>query len=323
MKFAGVFTAIITPMDGGAVDVESLRGLVRHQLDGGVSGLVVCGSTGEGATLTDGEQGHALAVVIDEVLGRKPVVAGIGARSTHGAIAQAQAAKEAGADGLLVVTPAYNKPTQAGLEAHFLAVADATDLPVCLYNVPGRTSVDLLPETTGRLARHEGIVALKDATGSLPRAAAIRALVGEDFSLLSGDDPTLLPFMAQGGDGCISVLSNVAPAEVVKLVDSVGWRNLADARKIAAALGPLVSALFVESNPIPAKTALAWMGIIGSAELRLPLVPLTEAGGDVLAAGLEAAGISFRRAPGAPSTLGPGFVPERGTTTGSFRPLAP
>ncbi len=218
MKLSGAMTAIVTPMQGGQVDEGGLSSLVKAQLAGGIQGLVVNGSTGEAATLTDSEQAHVLRHVIDRVGGAVPVLAGVGSRSTHGAIDQAQSAQQAGADALLVVTPAYNKPTQQGLVQHFLAVAENTGLPIVLYNVPGRTGVDLLPETVAQLASHPRIVAIKEATGSVLRAARIRCLVPDDFALLSGDDFTVFPFVAQGGDGCISVASNIIPRAMVDLV---------------------------------------------------------------------------------------------------------
>lgn len=312
MKFRGVMTAIVTPMQQGSIDEGGLRNLVRKQVDAGIHGIVACGSTGEGATLTDEEQLHVFEQVVDEVLGRVPVVAGIGARSTHGAIAQAQAAEKAGVDGLLVVTPAYNKPTQAGLIAHFLAVAENTRANICLYNVPSRTSVDLLPPAVAELARHPRIVAIKEATGSLERAAEIQRLTaGSGFSLMSGDDFTGMPFLAQGGAGVISVVSNILPAAMVDLYGAVEWKNLDKARDLHLKLLPVVRSLFIESNPSPVKTAAAWLGHIPTAELRLPLVPLTEAGADVLELALVEAGMRPNRQPGAPSTLGPSELPDR------------
>jgi len=304
MSFRGVMTALVTPMKDGAVDEPALRGLVRHQIAAGIAGLVACGSTGEAATLTAAEQARVVRIVVDEAAGRVPVVAGVGARSTHGGIADAVRGAEAGADGLLVVTPAYNKPTQDGLLAHFRAIADACDLPVVLYNVPGRTACDMKPATVAALAEHPRVVAHKEATGDLTRAADVRRIVPADFALLSGDDFTYLPFIAAGGDGCISVLSNVAPAELVAL-DAAAREGRRDAALAAhLRLLPLMHALFVESNPIPVKTAAAWLGLIPRAELRLPLTPLTDPGADALEAALLEAGFSPTRAAGAPSTVG-------------------
>lgn len=315
MTFKGAFTAIVTPMQGGSVDEGGLRSLVKHQLAGGIAGLVVNGSTGEGATLTGDEAEYVLRLVVDQVSGRVPVIAGIGSRSTYGAIEQAERALKVGADALLVVTPAYNKPTQLGLELHFVAVAENCALPIILYNVPGRSAVDLLPETVAKLAKHPRIVGIKEATGSLERAAEIRALVGSDFALLSGDDLTTFDFVAQGGHGCISVASNVVPRELVALVGGASGDAESDAflraRGRNMELMTVFNALFVESNPIPVKTAAAWLGIIPSAELRLPLTPLSDTGADVLEAALRGLQLEPHRRPGEPSRLGPGVPPLR------------
>jgi 4-hydroxy-tetrahydrodipicolinate synthase len=303
-RFGGVMTAILTPIRGGAVDVEALRGLARSQIAEGVSGLVACGSTGEAATLTNAEQATVVRVVAEEAAGRVPVIAGVGARSTHGAIAEARRAAAAGANALLVVTPAYNKPTQDGLLAHFRAVADATELPNILYNVPGRTACDLLPPTVAALAEHPRIAGLKEATGDLTRAADVRRVVPHDFALLSGDDFTYLPFIAVGGDGCISVLSNIAPRQLVGIDQLARAGRREEALAAHLLLLPLLHALFGESNPIPVKTAAAWLGILPSAELRLPLTRLTEAGADRLEGALRAAGFTPNRTPQPPSAIG-------------------
>ena len=315
MKFRGVMTAIVTPMQQGSIDEGGLRNLVRKQLEAGVKGIVPCGSTGEGATLTEDEHAYVVSIVADEVLGRVPVIAGVGARSTHGACAQAQAAERAGADAVLVVTPAYNKPTQTGLEAHFITVAENCGLPVCLYNVPGRTGVDLLPRTVARLAEHEKVVAIKEATGSMERSAEIRRLVPESqLALMSGDDFTVLPFMAQGGNGVISVVSNVMPAQMVEMLSVVSWGNLEKARVLALVLLPVFRALFAETNPIPVKTAAAWLSLIPTSELRLPLTPLGRQAAEQLELALIEAGLKPNRQEGAFSTLGPSNLPDRDLT---------
>ena len=303
-------TAIVTPMQEGSIDSAGLRALVGKQIESGIAGLIVCGSTGEGATLTAEEQVHAVQLSVDAAGGRTPVVAGIGSRSTRDAILMAEAYEAAGADALLVVTPAYNKPTQAGLIAHFEAVAGSTSLPVCLYNVPGRTGIDMLPETVAQLATLANIVAIKEATGSLERAAEIRRLVGEDFGLMSGDDFTSMAFVAQGGDGCISVISNILPGPTASMLEAARSGDLPRARTLNLRLLPICRALFAESNPIPVKTAAAWLGIIPSAEMRLPLTPLTKAGADLLEASLNDVGVQPLRKPGEPSMLGTGQVPD-------------
>lgn len=310
MKFEGLMTAIVTPMQEGSIDAAGLRALVGKQIEAGIAGLVVCGSTGEGATLTAEEQVHAVQLAVDAAGGRTPVVAGIGSRATRSAILMAQAYETAGADALLVVTPAYNKPTQAGLIAHFEAVANSTPLPVCLYNVPGRTGVDMLPETVAHLATVANIVAIKEATGNLERAAEIRRLVGDDFGLMSGDDFTSMAFVAQGGDGSISVISNILPEPTATMIEAGRCGELPRARALNLRLLPICRALFAESNPIPIKTAAAWLGIIPSAEMRLPMTPLTEAGADLLEASLLAAGLQPQRQPGEASRLGTGRAPD-------------
>ena len=238
-------------------------------------------------------------------------IAGIGSRSTHEALALSESLRKSDVDGLLIVTPAYNKPTAEGLEQHFLTLAENTNLPICLYNVPSRTGVDLQPESVARLAKHPRIVAIKEATGSLVRATELRALCPKDFALLTGDDPTTMAFMAQGGDGCISVVSNVAATEMVDMLDAIKKGDLDRAVDIHLQLAPLATALFCESNPIPVKTACAWLGLINTAELRMPLSPLSEVGSEQLEAALRGLGRSPERAPAPKSTLGPGEVPDR------------
>ncbi len=311
MKFQGVLTAIVTPMQQGCIDEGGLRQLVRLQLAAGVAGVVTCGSTGEGATLSIDEQEYVTRITVDECMGRISVVAGIGARSTHGALTLAERLRTSGANGLLVVTPAYNKPTAAGLEVHFRTVAENTNLPICLYNVPSRTGVDLPPDSVARLAEHPRIVAIKEATGSLVRATELRSLCPADFALMTGDDPTTLPFMAQGGDGCISVVSNVAPTEMVEMLAAVAAGNLERARELHLHLAPLSKALFCESNPIPVKTACAWLGLIPTAELRLPLTPLSAAGCEQLQQCLHDLNMRPRITEATASTLGPGEVPDQ------------
>lgn len=310
MNFEGLMTAIVTPMQEGRIDEAGLRALVRKQVEAGVNGLIVCGSTGEGATLSDSEQSHAVRLAAEAAGGRTPIVAGVGARSTAGAIRQAQRFHAGGADALLVVTPAYNKPTQAGLDAHFRAVAAASPLPICLYNVPGRTGVDLKPETIYGLSDVSNIVAIKEATGDLERAAEIRRLMGNNFGLMSGDDFTSMAFVAQGGDGCISVISNILPRQTGDMLRAAAEGNLGPARELNLKLLPVCRALFIESNPIPVKTAAAWMDIIPSDEMRLPLMPMTEAGADQLEASLRALDVKLTRRPGTSSTLGYGDAPS-------------
>ncbi len=275
--FQGTMTALVTPMSGGRVDEEALRRLVDAQIAGGVDVLVPCGTTGEGATLSAEESVRVVRVCVEESRGRAPVMAGVGSNSTTTTIENAKRAKEAGAQGALVVTPYYNKPQQEGLFLHFQAVAKGGGLPVVLYNVPGRTSVDLAAETVGRLSKVAGIVGIKEASGNIVRSLEILEFCeGRPFDLLSGDDGFTLPILAVGGDGVISVASNVVPERVAAIVRA--WRrgDVKAAQAAQIALNGLVRALFVETNPAPIKAAMAMVGMMKD-EIRLPLAPAGEA----------------------------------------------
>ncbi len=273
--FRGVLTALVTPMtDEGHIDDDALAKLVEAQIAGGIHGLVPCGTTGESATLSRAEQTHVIEVVTRTVAGRVPVLAGAGSNSTREAIELAQVCRELGVDGTLQVAPYYNRPSQAGLIRHFEAIADAVALPLVLYNVPARTSSDILPETVARLAEHENIVGIKEATGDMHRAAQIRETCGEGFALLSGDDFTMLPLFAVGGDGVVSVVSNPAPRLICDLFEAHAAGDLARARVLYYRQLPLTRALFSAPNPAPAKAAMHHLGLSGL-ELRSPLCPLT------------------------------------------------
>ena len=275
--FEGSMTALATPFLNGALDEGALRALVRAQLEGGTNVLLPMGTTGEAVTLDADERARAIAVVVDEVKGRAPVVAGAGSNSTRETIDSVRRAREVGADGALIVTPYYNKPTQAGLVEHYRAIAKAhPGFPLIAYNVPGRTGVDLLPETALRLCDVPEVVALKEATGNLTRAIDLVELCGERLTLLSGDDFTVLPFIACGGKGVISVSSNVAPRMMADLVAAARGGDIAKARGLQVRMNVLHRLLFVESNPIPVKWALHLMGLFGP-EVRLPLVPMGSA----------------------------------------------
>jgi 4-hydroxy-tetrahydrodipicolinate synthase len=271
--FTGVITALVTPFRDGRVDEEALRKLVENQIGSGVDGLVPCGTTGESATLDFHEHVRVIEIVVEETRKRVPVIAGTGGNSTREAIELSRAAKDAGADGMLQVTPYYNKPTQDGLFRHFKAICEEVSLPAIVYNVPGRTACDLLPETVERLCQIDDIVGIKEATGSAARAAQIIARVGDRLPVLSGDDATAFPLYALGGKGCISVVSNVAPGDVSAMWDAAAAGNWDAARAFHYKLFALSEGLFVESNPIPLKAALAMMGRL-SEELRPPLYPL-------------------------------------------------
>ncbi|HCH62510.1 MAG: 4-hydroxy-tetrahydrodipicolinate synthase [Deltaproteobacteria bacterium] len=274
--FHGVLTALVTPMTpSGEVNLAAFDRLVDRQVAAGIHGLVPCGTTGESPTLTAEEQHTLIAHAVERSGGRVPVMAGIGSNNTRTAIANGRRAQEAGVQGVLATTPYYNKPTQEGIFQHFTAIADALEVEVCVYDVPGRSVVKVEPETLARLAEHPNIRCVKDATGDLVNAVDNRRLCGPDFTLLSGDDFTLLPFWAVGGHGCISVLSNVCPARVVDLHTLVSKGRYDEARASFEQLFPLIRALFIETNPSPIKAALAAIELCADA-VRLPLVPASD-----------------------------------------------
>ena len=286
----GCGTALVTPFArDGAVDEPALRALVRWQLAEGVHFLVPCGSTGEAATLTPAEHRRVVEVVVEEAGGRVPVVAGAGSNDTRRAVALSREMRDAGATHLLHVSPAYSKPPQRGIEAHFRAVAEAAELPVVLYNVPGRTGSNVEAATTLRLAEVPNVVAVKEASGNLAQADAILRGRPDGFAVLSGEDQLTLGMMAAGADGVISVVSNAAPRLMAELCDRAAAGDLAGARERHRRLVPWMTAAFVESNPIPAKAALAMMGKIEDV-LRLPLVPLADAHRGAVREALAAAG---------------------------------
>jgi 4-hydroxy-tetrahydrodipicolinate synthase len=273
--FDGSLVALITPFRKGRIDEQKLAELVEFHVRNGTNGIVPCGTTGEAATLTDAEHDRVVKIVAEAAAKRLPVVAGTGSNDTAAAIKHTRAAKRAGADAALLITPYYNKPTQAGLYAHFRAVAQAVDIPVILYNVPGRTAVNMLPETVARLSEVPGIVGIKEASGSLDQVTAIVKLSRPGFAVLSGDDSLTLPILALGGVGVISVTANVLPATVARLVRAFRGGDLEGARRLHYELFDLTRALFLETNPIPVKTAAGLLGLCG-AELRLPLTPMDE-----------------------------------------------
>ncbi|HJA78700.1 4-hydroxy-tetrahydrodipicolinate synthase [uncultured Desulfovibrio sp.] len=277
MLFSGAMTALVTPFKNGAVDEEAYRALIEWQIAEGIHGLVPCGTTGESATLTHEEHERVIGICIEQAAGRVPVLAGAGSNNTQEAIRLARFAKTAGADGALLITPYYNKPTQEGLYRHFRAIAEAVDMPLVPYNVPGRTGCNLLPATLGRLAHDcPNIVGIKEATGDLHQGSQTIAACPEGFSVLSGDDFTALPLMSIGGSGVISVTSNIMPGAMSRLCNLFKQGELTEAARLHHQLYSLHQAMFVESNPIPVKTALALMGRM-ELELRLPLCPLSDA----------------------------------------------
>jgi 4-hydroxy-tetrahydrodipicolinate synthase len=266
--------AVVTPFfPDGRFDEESFRRLVEFQIENGTDGIAPCGSTGEAATLDHEGHNRVIKACVEQVNKRIPVLAGTGSNSTSEAIELSQAAKRAGADGLLLISPYYNKPSQEGLYQHFKALADNIDLPQVLYNVPGRTGINMTVQTTVRLAELPNVVALKDASGNVSQAAEILARAGDKIDILSGDDSLTLPFMAIGAKGVISVTANIMPAEVKALLTAVGENRWDDARQIHYSLLDINNVMFIESNPVPVKTALELMGKCNG-HPRLPLVPM-------------------------------------------------
>jgi 4-hydroxy-tetrahydrodipicolinate synthase len=272
--FDGVFTALVTPFRDGSVDERALTELVELQIAAGVDGVVPCGSTGEAATLSHAEHQRVVEVAVAAARGRVQVLAGTGSNSTVEAIQLTHHAKEAGADGALLISPYYNRPTQDGIVAHYTEVARQTSFPLLVYNIPGRTGSNVLPSTIARLAEVDQIVGVKESCGDLNQIAHVIASVPDSFAVLSGDDWATLPMLALGGAGVISTASNVAPGEVVDLVRAFRAGDLSRARAVHYRLMPLLDALFCETNPIPVKAALAMRGLLHE-ELRLPLVPIT------------------------------------------------
>ncbi len=288
MKLQGSIPALVTPFKGGAVDLDGLASLVDFQVDEGSGGIVACGTTGEASTMTLEERAAVVRAVAQRVHGRIPVIAGTGSNDTRSTIAQTRAAKEWGADAALVVTPYYNKPTQEGLYLHYKAVAEATELPVILYNVPGRTSVSFTPETVARVAKLPRVVAIKEASGSLDFVTQLRNL--SDIPVLSGEDTLTFPMICMGAVGVVSVVANILPKETAAMCSKALAGDLAGARAIHQRLFPVIKALFLESNPIPVKTALKLMGR-GNGELRLPLCAMAPENESKLQAALAQLGI--------------------------------
>lgn len=279
--FKGAATAIITPFKNGAVDYEAFGRLIDWQIAEGISAIVAAGTTGEASTLTDKEHRDVISFAVERAAGRVPVVAGTGSNDTAYAIELTKFACEAGADGMLLVTPYYNKATQNGLIASFCAVADVSTKPIILYNVPSRTGCNILPATAKKLSEHENIVAIKEASGNISQVAEIAALCGDDLDIYSGNDDQILPVLSLGGKGVISVLSNLMPRETDMICKNYFNGNVDAARNAQLKLLPLINALFSEVNPIPVKAAMAKMGY-GDNELRLPLTQMEPAHEKVL-----------------------------------------
>ncbi len=273
--FTGSLVAIVTPFRKGKVDERALAELIEWQIASGTNGIVPCGTTGESATLSHDEHNRVIELTVEVVRRRVPVIAGTGSNSTEEAIALTKHAKQAGADAALLITPYYNKPTQEGLYRHYRAIAEAVDLPLVLYNIPGRTGVNMLPATIARLTILPTVVGVKEGSGSVQQASDLVQMCGDRLSVLAGDDALTLPMMAVGGKGVITVTANIMPAEMAALVNSFSEGKIEEARRIHFKLSPLFAALFFETNPIPVKEALSLMGKIDP-ELRLPLCPMAQ-----------------------------------------------
>jgi 4-hydroxy-tetrahydrodipicolinate synthase len=286
--FRGTFTALVTPFRDGAIDVAAFEKLIEAQIAGGITGVVVVGTTGESPTLSHEEREEAIRLAITISGNRCQVIAGTGSNSTQHAVADTRMAEKLGAGGTLLVAPYYNKPSQEGLFRHFQTIARETKLPIILYNIPGRCGVDIGPETVTRLAAQCGnIVCIKEASGSVERVSELRARLPKEFTILSGDDSLTLPFMAVGAVGVVSVASNLFPAEVCALVQAYESGDVRRAQGLHRRLFPLFKDLFIEPNPVPVKTALGWRGAMSS-EVRLPLCEMSEANQARLRKTLEA-----------------------------------
>ena len=289
--FEGSFVALVTPFkDDESLDEAKLKELIEFQIDGGTHGIVPCGTTGESPSLSDEEHDRVIELTVETVDGRVPIIAGTGSNSTTRTLRATEHAKAAGADAALIVTPYYNKPNQQGLYAHYMKIADSVDIPIVIYNVPGRCGTDILSETVAQLAEHPNIVGLKEATGELKRASEVVSMCPDDFVVLSGDDINTLPILSVGGKGVISVVANVDPADIAETCNAFKAGNIELARKLHYKTMQLAVDLFIETNPIPAKTALMLMGKLNG-QLRLPLAPLTPANQETLRQTLEDAGL--------------------------------
>ncbi|HEX4209275.1 MAG TPA: 4-hydroxy-tetrahydrodipicolinate synthase [Candidatus Binataceae bacterium] len=272
--FSGALSALITPFRDGEVDEKAFRDLIEWQIEAGVDGIVPCGSTGESATLSHDEHERVIEIAVQQARRRVPVIAGTGSNATAEAIRLTAHARRVGADGALMISPYYNKPTQEGIYQHYRAVAAAVDIPIVVYNIPGRTGSNIAPETIARLAEIKRIVAVKEASGVMDQTSDLIRLCGDRLAILSGDDSLTLPIMALGGKGVIATISNVMPREIHELAAAALTGDFAHARRIHYRMLPLMRALFLETNPIPVKQACAFMGRCQN-EVRLPLVSMT------------------------------------------------
>lgn len=273
--FKGAMVALVTPFKDGLIDEKRLKKLIEFQIKNGTSALVPCGTTGESATLSLEEHERVIELAIESSRGRIPVIAGTGSNNTSEAVRLTKHAKKAGADGALLISPYYNKPTQAGLYLHFKSVAESVDIPIVLYNIASRTGVNIEPETVAKLSTIKNIVGIKEASGNLEQMSKIISLCPKTFALISGDDALTLPVLAIGGRGVISVVSNIVPKDVAGLVSFFEQGNIKEAQRLHYKLLPLVKAMFIETNPIPVKTAMGLMGLCNPG-LRLPLCSMSD-----------------------------------------------
>ncbi len=289
--FEGSFVALVTPFkDDESLDEVKLKELIEFQIDGGTHGIVPCGTTGESPSLSEEEHDRVIELTVETVNGRVPIIAGTGSNSTTRTLRATEHAKAAGADAALIVTPYYNKPNQQGLYAHYMKIADSVDIPIVIYNVPGRCGTDILSETVAQLAEHPNIVGLKEATGELKRSSELVSMCPDDFVVLSGDDINTLPILSVGGKGVISVVANVDPADIAATCNAFKAGDIELARKLHYKTMQLAVDLFIETNPIPAKAALMLMGKLNG-RLRLPLAPLTPANQETLRQTLKGVGL--------------------------------
>ncbi len=274
MLYKGAFTALVTPYKNNTIDEQAYRDFIEWQLEQGIDGVVPCGTTGESATLSHEEHKKVISICVDQVKGRVPVIAGAGSNSTSEAIDLTRYAKEAGADAALLITPYYNKPTPEGVLAHFKAIASEVSIPFFIYNVPGRTSLNVMPWTVARIFREvPEAIGIKEATGNLKQVSEVVEECGPDFVVLSGDDFTVLPLLSVGGQGVISVVSNIVPAKMHSMCKAYSEKDLEEAKRLHLEMAPLCRAMFMETNPSPVKTSLSLMGKMNK-EFRLPMVPM-------------------------------------------------
>lgn len=289
--FQGVATALITPTTADGIDFTAFRKLINWQIEEGVDALVICGTTGEGSTLSDAEHRSALQCAVETAAGRVPIIAGTGSNDTSYAVELTRYACSIGCDAMLVVTPYYNKATQKGLVAMYGAIADASTKPLILYNVPSRTGIGIQPETYVKLAQHPNIAAIKEANSDISKIVETFALVGDQLDIYSGNDDQIVPILSMGGQGCISVLSNVVPKETVAITDQFFAGNVAEAARLQCQFMPLIRSLFCESNPIPVKAAMSALGFCEN-YLRLPLVPMEQDHYETMLQRMRALGLS-------------------------------